>query len=288
MAEVLATALGNAVRDSGAATRETLESVVRDNAANGAMVRETLTSFTHLQEKLVSKEEREVERKKLTSVMTKEVGSLFRLLSAADWDDHDPEINPLMEQLLGDKDAAKALNLLRGEIERTKMRCSVSKSCLVQFLAEGFIVPTFQAAPSGICLFMFSPIRKAGHRKPRSNKETQDVIRSTFGKSTIDDETIKLYAKTNLHLPKEFDDLRRQLDYMIRFLDMLTGRGSIASGGYREALHLMDHLSEELIETESHVSMFWVRLGFAFRPGLPRFRQRVGSNLRKDERKESQ
>lgn len=262
--KILANALGDAVRESGAAMRESLESVVKNSDSNGAAVRETLTSFTQLQEKLVSKEEREAEKKKLTHCMTKEVGSLFRLLSAYGWSDREPEVNPLMKQLIGDKDASKALNLLRGELDRANMRCTVSKACLVQFLAEGFVVPNFKSTPSGLCLFMFHPVRKAGNRKPRTAKETQDLIRSMFGKGTIDDETVKLYAKTDLYLPKEFDELHRQVISMLKFLDMLTGRKSIASDGYREALRLMDKLSDELIEAEAHVNMLWVRLGYFF------------------------
>ena len=273
--KVLAAALGDAVRESGAAMRESLESVVKNSDSNGAAVRETLTSFTQLQEKLISKEEREAEKKKLTHCMTKEIGSLFRLLSADGWSDHEPELNPLMKQLIGDKDASKALNLLRGELDRSKMRCVVSKACLIQFLAEGFVVPNFKSTPSGLCLFMFHPVRKAGNRKPRSNRETQDLIRSMFGKGTIDDETVKLYAKADLYLPKEFDELHRQVLCMVKFLDMLTGRDSIASDGYRAALRHMDELSDELIEAEAHVGMLWVRLGYFFDMVFQKFVSRL-------------
>ena len=61
------------------------------------------------------------------------------------------------------------------------------------------------------------------------------IIKNVFGgKPGLDEEGVKVFAKSDLTLPQLLEDLQKQVSSMIKFLNLPTGAGSIASSGYRK------------------------------------------------------
>lgn len=226
--------------------------------ADDALMRDVLHSLAKVQEQNTRRDTKEQNSKMMTHRLTKEDADLYRYLSAQDFDDKHPTINRFTEGFLSDKDPTKALNLFRGVINRENWDCVPSKNCLIQFFAQGFIGHDFDSMPSGLTLFMFWP---AGKLHARSKEETKMGIRHLFGSDPIDEDTVKMFAQSDLYLPTSLDELVRQIESMIRFLDLITGDHSVATGGYREALYQLRIYGKKLVALSKRSSL-WVRIGF--------------------------
>ena len=53
-----------------------------------------------------------------------------------------------------------------------------------------------------------------------------------FGKTKLDEETIKYYSKSNFFLPQTLADLEEQIYTCVKALDMFTVRDGIAGEGF--------------------------------------------------------
>jgi hypothetical protein len=147
----------------------------------------------------------------MTHRLTDKGRKLFQMLSATDWADYEPTVPRFTEKLLADKDVGKALQYVQAEVERGRWSCVLSNNCLVQFFSQGYVGSDYQTTPSGVTIFMCRP-----------QKEKEFINRSTFGKVDLGDEGVKLFAKSDLHIPKSFDELAKQLDCTVKFLQLLA------------------------------------------------------------------
>ena len=226
-----------------------------------ATFRTAMTTMADLQQKMLSRQDADASRKKLTHKLTDEAGELFRVLAAKNWLDLEPTMTPMTTKLLNDKDATKGIAFVQQQASLRRWKCTVSSPCLVQFFGQGFQSPEFEALPSGICLFMFKPKTAA---KGLSNKEREALLRARFGKDDMDEEGIKMFAKSDLYLPRSFDELTKQVATMVQFLDMLTGTNSLASEGYRALQRKLEDLEMPLIshENSSGSKLLWAKIAF--------------------------
>ena len=80
--------------------------------------------------------ERDAKKKVMLSPLSKQHAQLFTILSARDWHDHHPKINPSTEGLLEDRDPELAWKLVQDPMRHWSGQ--VSKGGLVNFLSSGF------------------------------------------------------------------------------------------------------------------------------------------------------
>ncbi len=95
----------------------------------------------------------------------------------------------------------------------------------------------------------------------RNSDQTKIEIWYLFGIDALDNEVVKTFTKADLHLPTSPHDLIKQIECMIRLLDLITGRNSVASAGYREAHHQLKTHRKKLISPSVRKSI-WMRIGF--------------------------
>jgi hypothetical protein len=256
-------------RRGTAPTGTTGAALTTTTGATEAIFRDAMSSMTRIQEKLLDSQLQDRERKKMTHRLTDEGRRLFQMLSASDWADYyDPTVPHFTEKLLADKDVGKALQYVQGEVERGRWSCTLSNNCLVQFFAQGYVGWDYQTTPSGLTVFMCRPLSVP---KPSSQKEKEFIIRSTFGKTDLGDEGVKLFAKSDLHVPKSFDELAKQLDCMVKFLQLLNGTHNIGVQGYQTALRILHGNEQELAQLATRRPSVWSQLAFAFDTAFQRF-----------------
>jgi hypothetical protein len=187
-------------------------------------------------------EERELKRVKkeeasMVGRMNREERELFVYLSATDWSDTAPAASAFLTELLSSKDPILALNRVRAPIDRDNWRFVPCKKCLATFFADGMGARNFFDTPSGFCLMAFHPRHKY---RESSTADAILALRSAFGKKTLDDETLKDFAKAELYVPSCLEELEQQLIHAIKFLSLLFERSDLAAAGYRAMLEFVD------------------------------------------------
>jgi hypothetical protein len=212
---------GGAAAQTIQATDPTLMAALLQNV--NAMTTQTLQSV-----------EREEKKKSMLSRLTPEAESLFTLLSATDWTDRKPCMNEFTKKLLADKDPVKAFNIVTSATRNWKG--SVSERGLAQFFSTGYLATEINIQPGGFTIFMFKP--KSGS-SARTTKSLQQSIRSMFGDTEVDEDSVKYYAQHEFYLPHTATDLEIQLQTCISFLDTLTSKEGIASEGYAYGLKIL-------------------------------------------------
>ena len=198
--------------------------------------------------------ERDAKKKSMLSRLSKQQAQLFTLLSARDWHDYRPKINPATEGLLGDRDPEKAWNLVQDWTHHWSGQ--VSKGDLVSFLSQGFEAHGVDDQPGGYTLVMFSPLADA---RPRSKKDRELAIRSVFREGKVDEETVKYYLKNNLFLAKTLEQAERQIKTGVKFREKLTHRDSIGTRGHTYGLKLIEQHRRLFDKALKHDRIFMVK-----------------------------
>ena len=137
-----------------------------------------------------------------------------------------PVISEFMSSLSTTKSPHKAIGLLLGEtLEWEGTFCPGS---FHKFLAGGFrSMENNGANPGGFTLFMFHP--KTVEMGGKFDESTSN-LRDYFGMK-VEASTIAYYAKRGYFAPTNVYDLRIQLQTALDMLELLTGKGSIATTG---------------------------------------------------------
>jgi hypothetical protein len=216
--------------------------------------------------------EREATKKSMLSRLSKQQAQLFTLLSARDWHDYRPKINPSTEGLLEDRDPEKAWNLVQDWTKHWSGQ--VSKGGLINFLSSGFEAHDVDEQPGGYTLFMFSPLADA---TPTSKRDRELAIRSVFGEGKVDDETVKYYLKNNLFLAKSLEQAERQIKTGVKFLEKLTQKDSIGTRGYSYGLKLVEQHRRLFDKALKRDRMFMVKFSYLLDRVFQNFVNRLGS-----------
>ena len=126
------------------------------------------------------------------------------------------------------KKVTGAIGKLRQDARRWEG--TLSNSGITKFLSEGFLAHEITDSPGGMTVFMCIPLAHSRLRKSSEDREVE--LNERFGTGKLTEATIKDLAKAELFVPTSLSDALDQLAVMIRLLNYLTGRLSIASEGY--------------------------------------------------------
>jgi hypothetical protein len=94
----------------------------------------------------------------------------------------------------------------------------VSHMLLALFFSKGYAAQDIVNCPGGFTMFMFRPKTAQYSRNP---EEEQNAIRSMFGETNLDEESIKYFSKKDFYAGT-FDELKEQLKTTIEFLNLST------------------------------------------------------------------
>ena len=202
--------------------------------------------------------ERETKKRSMTSRLSIEASDMFTLLSAKDWSDKKPKINLFTEKLTEDKDAMKALNLIA--FCTREWKGVVSEKGLTQFFTTGYAALDVSIQPGGFTIFMFKP-RIAGIQAT-SSVTLQQGIRSLFGDTKINEDTVRYFARHKYYLADSLESLEIQLETCVKFLDLLTAKGGIASAGYTEGLYLIKSNRSAFYTLFAHDPLLGVKIAY--------------------------
>jgi hypothetical protein len=215
-------------------------------------------------------------KKSMLSRMAPEQSALVTLLSAKSWRDEKPKINSFTTKLMEDKDLGKALDIIASQVRRWSGQ--VSPKQLTSFLARGFAAHDIHKSPGGFTAFMFRP---KSARYARSPEEERNAIRSMFGDSKLDDESLKYYAKNEFYLAGDFTELEEQLRTTIEFLDLITRRKGISSEGYEYGLQLLLEHRPLFLELIDKRPIFCAEYIYMLDTVFQNFVYKLGSNYLK-------
>jgi hypothetical protein len=142
----------------------------------------------------------------LSRLSSPEAGGLFTLLSATGWDDWNPMLPSLTKKILKDRDSNRAL----GEVKSLSKRWTgkISEKGFLLFLANGCQADDITQAPGGFSVFSFSPLDYIKSSDPKTNMQQ---VRSMFGSTELDEESIKHFAKKDFYLADSLAGLEEQI-----------------------------------------------------------------------------
>jgi hypothetical protein len=225
---------GNGDRDNRRRPNGRRETLGREDnvAANyNAIIASHVAKLTEAQ---LEDKRRDERKRSMLSRLSPEQAALFKLISARDWEDYDPVINPFTTKLIEDKDLTKAIDTIASELRRWPGQ--VSHRQLAAFLSGGYAATDVTKSPGGFTLFMFRP---KSARFARSPEEERNAIRSMFGETKLDDESVRFYSKKDFFLAGSLPELEEQLRTAIEFLSLLTCERGIAVAGYNFGLRFL-------------------------------------------------
>jgi hypothetical protein len=210
-----------------------------------------------------SREKRNEDRAKasLLSAWTEKAKSLFKLLSAKNWQvEGTPELNKFSIEAIKDKKAQRAINQIEMTSYDEGWGGMVSQSGIIKIFAKGFQAPNFLNVPDGFTAFNCFPRSKL---TDRSLEETRQFYQELFGNGDLTDEKMKTITKTDWFLPSTRHQGMDQLKVTIKLIDMLTSKNGIASAGYRYGRRLAereDELFDQQIEKDPLFMVKFVHL----------------------------
>ena len=232
-----------------------------------AMVR-SLHAMTSSQ---LKRDEKEDKKKSMLSRLSPEGGSLFRLLSARDWNDRDPTLPALTQKILADRDSNRALGEMKSLAKRWSGR--ISEKGLLSFLANGYAADDIGEAPGGFSIFMFSPL---GAKKSTDQKSRVLQVKSMFGSTELDEESIKYFAKNDFYLASDLSGLQEQIHTCVKLLEKLTCRNGIASEGFRHGLEMLNKYKREFLGLSEMDALFPVKFAYLLDRAFQNFVQDLG------------
>jgi hypothetical protein len=193
-----------------------------------------MKNLTAIMASCLKRDAKEDKKKSMLSHLAPEATNLFELLSAWDWDNSDPRMNPFVQELLPDKDAQQALGVMQTQTKRWSGEIS-DKRLLASF-PSGYAASDIQESPGGFTIFMFRPITA---RVPSNRKDRRQQVKVMFGNAELDKEAIKYYAESDFFLPEMLADLKEQIYTCIKALELFTMREGIAVEGFIHGMKMV-------------------------------------------------
>jgi hypothetical protein len=218
-----------------------------------AMVR-SLQAMTSSQ---LKRDQKEDKKKSMLSRLSPEGGSLFKLLSAKNWKDGSPKLPAFTKKILEDRDSNRAI----GEMKTISKRWSgkISEKGILSFLANGYAADDISEAPGGFSIFMFSPLGTNSSSDPKSRILQ---VRSMFGSTELDEDSIKYFAKNDFYLADNLPGLEEQIYTCIKLLEKLTCKDGIASEGYRHGFEMLGRYKKEFLGLTRMDPLFPVKFAY--------------------------
>jgi hypothetical protein len=238
-----------------------------DRDLNRTMIR-SLQAMTDSQ---LKRDQKADKNKSMLSRLSPEAGSLFRLLSATGWNDWNPRLPSLTKKILEDRDSNRAL----GEVKSLSKRWTgkISEKGFLLFLANGYQADDITEAPGGFSVFSFSPLDHVKSSDPKTNVHQ---VRSMFGSTELDEESIKYFAKKDFYLADSLAGLEEQIYTCIKCLEMLTRREGIAAEGYVYGFEMLSRYKREFIALYRMDHLFPVKFAYLLDRVFQNFVQDLG------------
>jgi hypothetical protein len=198
-----------------------------------------------------NKMENEALEKSVLGRLSERQKDLFTLLSARDWHDEEPQLNPNAKKLLKSNGAENQWNLV--DDWSRSWPGMISKPGCIQFLSQGY---ASRQNPGEFTVFMFSPKR----RIQRGKRDRTRNIKGIYGKKgEIDDKEVDYYASLDYFIPTTIYEGEVMLDMEVTFLETLTARKSIVTDGYAYGIDLIEQHRSTMYDAQEDDHMFIVR-----------------------------
>jgi hypothetical protein len=178
------------------------------------------------------------------------------LMRAGDLDGN-PKLPAFTKKILEDRDSNRAI----GEMKTISKRWSgkISKKGTLSFLTNGCAADDKSEAPGGFSIFMFSPL---GTHKSSDQKSRILQVRSMFGSTELDEDSIKYFAKKDFYLADNLPGLEEQICTCIKLLEKLTCKDGIASEGYRHGFEMPRRCKKEFLGLTRMDPLFPVKFAY--------------------------
>jgi len=198
---------------------------------------------------------RERKKSSILHQWTEESVRLFRLLSAKNWGETRlPKLTSFAKKLVSDKKITRAERMISKESKGWEG--DVEPSGLGTLLTGGFLAEDIVVSPGGLTVFMFLPMEKS---HDRTKLQRVQHFREVFGDGKLNESSLQAFADTKLYIPTDKNEATVQLNTAIKFLDLLTGRKSIASDGYRYGLQILQENGRKFVREVQRDRLFMIK-----------------------------
>lgn len=192
--------------------------------------------------------EREEEKKKATSKWLPDSMFVMKVLSAENgWATPGvPELCPLAAKLFEMK-LLQAIQFVRAKAKDDGWSGCILKSGLSEFLKRGPIAEDINEAPSGFSVLFF---HHSAYSEGDDESHSMQALREAYGDGEMPDDLVKAFSKLHIFAPTCTFRAGEQIKAAIQFLEAVCGEKTIATGGYRHGLKLLEE-HRRLLEREA-------------------------------------
>ena len=192
--------------------------------------------------------EKEEEKKKATSKWLPDALFVMRVLSAENgWDTPGvPELSPFASKLF-DMKLLQAIQFVRAKAKDDGWSGCILKSGLSDFLKRGPVAEDIHEAPSGFSVLFF---HHSAYSEGDDESHSMQALREAYGDGELPDDLVKAFSKLHIFVPTCTFRAGEQIKAAIQFLEAVCGEKTIATGGYRHGLRLLEE-HRRLFEREA-------------------------------------
>jgi hypothetical protein len=232
-----------------------------------AMVR----SLQAMTESQLKRDEKKDKKMSMLARLPPEAAGLFKLAAAKSWRDKSPKMPAFTKKVMEDRDSNRALGEMKTLSKRWPGR--ISEKGFLSFLSNGYAADDISEAPGGFSIFMFSPL---GAPKSTDQKSRVLQVKSMFGSTELDDESVKYFAKYDFYLADSLSGLEEQIYTGIKCLEKLTCRDGIASEGYWYGFEMLTRYKREFLSLLQMDPLFPVKFAYLLDRAFQNFINELG------------
>jgi len=217
-----------------------------------AMIGDTLKESHMAKKESIVKQEN---KKKAISKWLPSAVFLFKLLSSElGWATEGvPELTDAATQLV-DMKIFQAIQLVRAWSKDQQWNGCILKAGLADFMKRGFVAEDIQYSPSGFSVLYFYP---SGFTETDQEDFGIQQLRESFGDGEMPEEMMKAINRLQIFVPDSTYKAADQLKTTIQFLECLCGPRTIATGGYKSGLRIMEE-NRRLFDSEAARDKFFL------------------------------
>ena len=192
--------------------------------------------------------EREEDKKKATSKWLPDAMFVIRVLSAENgWSTPGiPELTPFASKLFEMK-LLQAIQFVRAKAKDDGWSGCILKSGLSEFMKRGPMAEDVHEAPSGFSVLFF---HHSAYSEGDDDSHSMQALREAYGDGEMPDDLVKAFSKLHIFVPTCTFRAGEQIKAAIQFLETICGERTIATGGYRHGLRLLEE-HRRLFEREA-------------------------------------
>ena len=192
--------------------------------------------------------DKEEEKKKATSKWLPDSMFVMKVLSAENgWATPGvPELCPFAAKLFEMK-LLQAIQFVRAKAKDDGWSGCILKSGLSEFLKRGPIAEDINEAPSGFSVLFF---HHSAYSEGDDESHSMQALREAYGDGEMPDDLVKAFSRLHIFVPTCTFRAGEQIKAAVQFLETVCGEKTIATGGYRHGLRLLEE-HRRLFERET-------------------------------------